>query len=191
MSSGPLTAIGASIYGTGVAPNVGYPNGSYGAAPLSHAGMFSRARSNCCLSLLNSLYTLRGMPMTDRLERRGGLFLDSASTLFFGGVRSGSEEMPKDNLSSGAASQSSDRIDSLPLFCLTGGGVQGGYSLVHFLSICLPDEPAGGRFPTTDGQHDSVTRSFVWPVPPTLPPYLGANEGIGLLRIDSLGCWSW
>ena len=41
MSSGRWTAVGSGIYGTGAAPKVGYPNGSDGAAPLSHAGMFS------------------------------------------------------------------------------------------------------------------------------------------------------
>ena len=100
MSSSPWTAVGASIYGTGAAPKVGYPNGSDGAAPPGHVGMFSGARSDCRLSLLNSLRTRWGMSLTDRLERRGGLFLDSASTLFFGGVRSGSEELSEDNSSS-------------------------------------------------------------------------------------------
>ena len=38
-----------------------------------------------------------------RLERRGGLFLDSASTLFFGGGRLGSGELPVDNSLSVAA----------------------------------------------------------------------------------------
>ena len=57
----------------------------------------------------------------DWLERRGGLFLDSASTLFFGGGRSGSRELPKDNSSSAVASLSSGRIGSLALFCLTKG----------------------------------------------------------------------
>ena len=97
MSSSPRIAASASIYGTGVAPKVGYPNGSDGAAPPSHVGMFSGARSDCRLSLLNSLRTQRGMLPTDRLERRGGLFLDSTSTLFFGGIRTGKGEPPEDN----------------------------------------------------------------------------------------------
>ena len=70
MSSGPRTVVGSGIYGTGAASKVGYLSGSDGTAPLSHAGMFSGARSNCRLSLLNSLLTGRGMPLTDRLERR-------------------------------------------------------------------------------------------------------------------------
>ena len=37
ISYGPRTAVGAGIYGVGVAPKVGYPNGSDGVAPLCHA----------------------------------------------------------------------------------------------------------------------------------------------------------
>ena len=97
MSSGPQTAVGVGIYKAGTTPKVGYPNGSDGAAPPGHASMFSGACFDCRLSLLNSLCTRLGMPLKDRLERRGGLFLDSASTLFFGGGRSGSGELPEDN----------------------------------------------------------------------------------------------
>ena len=121
MSYTPRIVMGVGMYGVGVAPNVGYTNGSDGVTPLCHVGIFSRACSDCRLSLLNSLRTRRGMPLTNLLERRGGLFLDSASTLFFGGGKSGSGELPEDNSSSAAASLSSGRIGSLPLFCLTGG----------------------------------------------------------------------
>ena len=121
MSLGPRTVMGAGMYGAGVAPKVGYMNGSDGVVPLCHAGIFSGACSDCHFSLLNSLRTRLGMPLTERLERLGGLFLDSASTLFFGGGRSGSGELPEDNLLFAAASLSSSRIGSLPLFCLTGG----------------------------------------------------------------------
>ena len=121
MSLGPQTAVGIGIYGTGAAPKAGYPNGSDGVAPPNHAGMFSGASFDCHLSLLNSLRTHRGMLLTDWLERRGGLFLDYASTLFFEGGRSRSGELPKDNSSSAAASLFSGWIGSLPLFCLTGG----------------------------------------------------------------------
>ena len=95
-------------------------NGIDGAMPLCHVGIFLGACSDCRLSLLISLLTRRGMPLTERLEQRGGLFLDSASTLFFGGGRLGSGELSEDNSSFAAASLSSGRIDSLPLFCLTG-----------------------------------------------------------------------
>ena len=59
---------------------------------------------------------------------------------------------------------------------------------MHFRSVRLPDEPVGSCFPIADGQHDSTIRPFVWLVPPALPPYFGASEGIGLPGIDSLGC---
>ena len=68
MSSGPRTVIGAGIYRADVALNVGYPNGSDGTAPPSHAGMFSGACSDCRLSLLNSLHNQRSMPLMDLLE---------------------------------------------------------------------------------------------------------------------------
>ena len=135
MSLGPRIAAGAGIYGTGAAPKVGYLNESDGTAPLSHAGMFSRPRSDCRLSLLNSLRTRRGMLLKDLLERRGGLFLDSASTLFFGSVRSGRGELSEDNSSSATASLSSSRIGALPLSCLTGGA---GWLLPHAFSIRSP-----------------------------------------------------
>ena len=61
------------------------------------------------------------MPLTKRLEWREGLFLDSASTLFFGGERSGSRELPEDNSSSAVASLSLGRMGSFPLLCLTRG----------------------------------------------------------------------
>ena len=57
MSSGPLTVVGAGIYDAGAAPKVGYMNGSDGAMPLCHMGIFSGACSDCRLSLQNSLCT--------------------------------------------------------------------------------------------------------------------------------------
>ena len=57
MSSGPRTAVGTNIYGTGAAPKARYLNGSDGATPPSHAVMFSGACFDCRLSLLNSLHT--------------------------------------------------------------------------------------------------------------------------------------
>ena len=113
--------MGAGMYGAGAASNVGYTNGSDGATPPCHWGIFSGACSDCRFSLLNSLHTRRGMPLTERLEWHGGLFLDSASTLFFRDGISGSGELPEDNSSSVAAPLSSSRIGSLPLFCLTEG----------------------------------------------------------------------
>ena len=121
MSSSPRTAVDVSMCGAGAAPKVGHMNGSDSAAPLCHVGTFSGACSECRRSLLISLCTRRCMPLTERLERRRGLFLDSASSLFFRGERSCSGELPKDNSSSAATSLSPGRMDSLPLFCLTGG----------------------------------------------------------------------
>ena len=57
MSSGPRTVVGANMYGAGVAPKVGYMNGSDRAMPLCHVGIFSGACSDRRLSLLNSLHT--------------------------------------------------------------------------------------------------------------------------------------
>ena len=57
MSSGPQTTVGTGINGTGVVPKVGYPKGSGGATPPSHAGMCSGARSVWRRSLLNSPHT--------------------------------------------------------------------------------------------------------------------------------------
>ena len=78
-------------------------------------------RPSVTCSLLISFRTRRCMLLTERLERRGGLFLDLASTLFFRGERSGSGKLPKDNSSSVVASLSPGRMCSLPLFCLTEG----------------------------------------------------------------------
>ena len=121
MSSGPRKVVDVGMCGVGAALKVGYMNGSDGDTPLCHEGTFSGACSDCRRSLLISLHARRCMPLTKWLERRKGLFLYSASTLSFGGGRSGSGELPEDNSSSAAASLSPGRIGSLPLFCLTGG----------------------------------------------------------------------
>ena len=42
MSSGPQTAVGMGISGTDVVQKAEYPNGSGGATPPSHAGIFFR-----------------------------------------------------------------------------------------------------------------------------------------------------
>ena len=121
MSSSPRTMVDVSMCGAGGASNVGYTNGSGGATPPCHVGTFFGTRSDCRHSLLISLRTRRCIPLMERLERRGGLFLDSTSTLFFGVERSGSGELPEDNSSSTTASLSPIMMGSLPLLCLTGG----------------------------------------------------------------------
>ena len=122
MSSSPRTAVGTGINGTDAISKVGYLKGSGGVAPLSNMGMFLGAHSVCRLSLLNSLYARRGMLLTNWLERRGGIFFDSASTFFFGSSGSGSGELLEDNSLSATALLSADRRGSLPLFFLTKGG---------------------------------------------------------------------
>ena len=71
------------------------------------------------------------MPLTEQLERRRGLFLDSTSMLFFEGERSGSEELPEDNSLSTVASLLPGRMGSLPLFYLTEDA---GWLLPHAFS---------------------------------------------------------
>ena len=75
------------------------------------------------LSLLSTDFSLYSAmhAMTERLEQCEGPILDLASTLFFGGERSGSEELPEDSSSSVVASLSLGRMGSLPLFCLIEG----------------------------------------------------------------------
>ena len=121
MSLGHRTVVDVSMCRAGVTPKVGYMNESGGATPLCHVGTFSGACFDCRRSLLISLRARRCIPLTERLERCGGLFLDSASSLFFGGERSGSGELLEDNSSSTTASLSLGKRGSLPLLCLTGG----------------------------------------------------------------------
>ena len=85
MSSAPRTVVDADMYGVGAAQKVGYTNENDGATPLCHMDIFSGACSDCHFSLLISHYTRLGRPLTEWLERCGGLFLDSASTLFLRG----------------------------------------------------------------------------------------------------------
>ena len=85
MSSGPRTMVDLSMCAVGAAPKVGYMNGSEGGTPLCHVGTFSWACSDSRSSLLIYLRTRRCLPLIERLEWRGGLFLDSVSMLFFWG----------------------------------------------------------------------------------------------------------
>ena len=121
MSLGPRRVVDVSMCGAGAAPKVGNMNGSGGATPLCHVGTFSGACSDCRCSLLIYILTRRCMLLTEWLERCGGVFLDSASPLFFGGERSSSGELPEDNQSFAATSLSPGRMGSLPLFFFTGG----------------------------------------------------------------------
>ena len=74
MSSGSRTTMDVGMYGAGAAPKVGYANVNDGATPLCHVGIFLGACSDCRCSLLISLRTWRGMPLTEWLEWRVTLF---------------------------------------------------------------------------------------------------------------------
>ena len=111
------------------------------------------------------------MPLTKRLEMCGGLFLDLAFALFFGGGRSRSRELSEDNSSSTTALLSS------------------GCSLVRFHPDLFPDEPTGDRFLVVDGQHGFTIQPYFWLVLLVSSPYPDASEGIGLQGIDLMGCW--
>ena len=109
MSLGPRIEVKETKCGAGGTPVVGYMNISGGAIPPCCAGIFSRANSEYCLSLLTSLRIRRRMPPTDQLERSRGLFLNSASALFEGGGRSGRGELSEDNsLSAGGSLSPTD-----------------------------------------------------------------------------------
>ena len=58
--------------------------------------------------------------------------------------------------------------------------MQDGCSLEHFHPDLLPDELAGDRSLTADGQHGFATQPYVWPVLLVLSPYPDASEGTGL-----------
>ena len=88
--------------------------------------------------MLGSLRTRRLATLTDRLDRRGGLFLEWASTVFREGERRGSGELLEDNSSSAGRSTSSGAATSLPLLEREGGNGQGG-------SRDRPARPASNR----------------------------------------------
>ena len=185
MSSSPWTVVDVGMCGASATPKVGYMNGSDGVAPLCHVDTFSGAFSDCRRSLLISLRTRRCMPLTELLKRRGGLFLNSASTLFFRGDKSGSGELPEDNSSSAAASLSPGRMGSLPLFCLTGGA---GWLLPCVFSPRSSSKRArrqslsccewSARF------HNSV---IYWLTLLASSPYRDASEEVGPQGTDLLG----
>ena len=119
MSSGPWTIVDGSMCGAGAAPRLGYMNGSCDDIPSVPRGHIFEGLLR--LSSLSTGFFPYSVPLTERLERCEGLFLDLAPSLFFGGDGSGSGELPEDNSSSAGGSLSLGRMGSLPLFCLTGG----------------------------------------------------------------------
>ena len=107
--------------------------------------------------------------------------------MFFGGVKSGSEELPKDNSSSTAASLSLGKIGSLPLFYLTRGA--GCCSLLHFHPYPLPNELVGDRSLAADSQHGSAIQPFVWVALLASSLDLDASEETGPQGTNLLGYW--
>ena len=90
--------------------------GNYGAIPPVRIGIYSGASFEWGLSLLASLRTRWHAPLTDQLDQRVGLFLDSTSALFWGGERARSGELVEGSSSFAEGSLSPMRMGSLPLF---------------------------------------------------------------------------
>ena len=74
-----------------------------------------------CWSLLGSLRARRFLTLADWLDRRGGLFLEWASTTFGDGDQREREELPEDNSSLAGRSISSSATASLPFLGLEEG----------------------------------------------------------------------
>ena len=101
-------------------------DGTGGATPLGRFGIYSQAGSDWHRSLLASLLIRCRMPLINRLDRRGSLFLDSASASFEDGERCGSGELSEDNSSSAGRSISSGMEAPFPLSGRDGGRGRGG-----------------------------------------------------------------
>ena len=97
-------------------PRMGTAHVETKAIPSNRVDICSGANSEWGLSLLDSLRIRRRAPLIARLEWQGGLFLNLASTLFWGGERRGSGELSEDNSSFSGGSLWSGRAGSLPLF---------------------------------------------------------------------------
>ena len=79
--------------------------------------------------------------LMDRLDRRGGLFLEWASAVFGDGERRGSDELPKDNSTSAGKSTSSGATTFLPgevPATAQPDWLPTGFALIFFLQpVCL------------------------------------------------------
>ena len=115
MSCGPRTAEGAIIRGVGVAPYGGCMDGTGGGKPPARLVTYWGASVGGRWSLLGSLRIQRLATLMDRLDRRGGLFLEWVSSAFGDGERRGRGELPEDNSSFAGRSIPSDLATSLPL----------------------------------------------------------------------------
>ena len=105
----------------GLPRKAGNTDGTGGGKPLARSGTYWRAGVGGRRSLLGSLCARRLATLMDRLDRRGGLFLEWASAALEGGERCGSGELPEDNSSSAGRSTSSGATTSLPLLVRVGG----------------------------------------------------------------------
>ena len=178
MSSGPRTVEGAIIYGVGAASYDGYMDGPGGGKPFARFGAYWGACVRGRWSLLGSLRTRRLAILTNRLGRRGGLFLEWASKAFGDGERRGRGELPEDNSSSAGRSISFGATIS----CLFWDGKEGkgeedlvvawpGWLLTRSSNACF--------LPTTDVPVQAV-RPLAGPAPLVSLPILGAKGGTDL-----------
>ena len=126
MSSGPRAAEGAIICSAGETLYSWYMDGPSEGKPSGRLGAYWGAGVRGHWFLLSSLRTRRLAILTDRLGRRGGLFLKWASAAFEDGERRGRGELPEDNSSSAGRSISSDTAVSLPLLGWERGKGRGG-----------------------------------------------------------------
>ena len=124
--------------------------------------------------------------LMDKLDQRGGLFLEWASAAFGDGEWCRSGELPKDNSSSAGRSTSSDAATSLPLSGQEGGNgwkvpatAQPSRLLTGF---------ASAHFLLATGLLICVTRLFSWSAPLVLLLFLGAKIGVD---IQGLGLLDW
>ena len=101
-------------------------DGTVGGKPPTGSGTYWGAGVGGRWSLLGSLRTWRLATLMDRLDWRGGLFLEWASATFGDGEWRGSGELPEDDSSSAYSYTSSDATTSLPLSGREGGNGWGG-----------------------------------------------------------------
>ena len=108
----------------------------------------------------------------DRLDRRGGLFLDWASAAFGDGEWHGSGELSEDNPSSAGRSMSSGIAASLPLSGRDGGSGRGD---PRDFSTWLASNWVRKRLLSSHNRLACSRNSAIYPAPLVLPPFLGAR----------------
>ena len=133
-----------------------------------------------------SLRTRRHATLMDRLDRRGGIFLDWAFAAFGDGELRGSGELPEDSSSSVGRSMSSGATTSLPLpgrEARCGRGGSRDYSVRP-----ASNRFVGAHFPLATGSLVCAIRPSVSPAPLVLLPSLVSIGGTGLQGLGSLDC---